>query len=748
MPPDSSVVWDTPGKDCRDSMPIGNGDLGLNLWTEENGDIVFLIGKTDAWTENGQLVKLGRVRVQMDPSPFTKSAAFRQTLQTRAGEIELRGEGGTVLHAWVDANAPVIHLESRGNRPVSMRAAVELWRTEPRKILSSAKELKWGFRELYGNPEGSLVIEPDIVLPARNQQIIWLHHNSRSIYSSTFENQHLENVLGKYDDPLLNLNFGVMMKGPGLAATDDRTLKSTAPQSGFRLDLYVVTNRSERVADWKDSLDQAVSKIDSIELESARRAHHQWWDQFWSRSWIQVTGDDNADKVTQGYAMQRWMTASSGRGAMPLKFNGGIFTVGQEPPHDTPYNPANGHSQNPDYRTWGSNYWFQNQRLLYWPMIAAGDFDMLAPFFNMYRQALPLAKERTKLYFKHDGAVFPETLFFWGLPNNNDFGWGNQGPIMKSTWIRYHVNNGLELTTMMLDCYEATQDVNFARNTLMPLASELVTYFDQHFTRGNGKIRFEPSAALETRQSAVNPAQDIAGLIYVLPRLLALPKELASLAQRDQWKRLLAELPPLPRGRTDVSGKQPLTPEASSADGKEILWPAEKFSKPGNCENPELYSVFPYRIFGVNQPELALAKATYDAKIYKSSTCWGQDGIQAACLGWADRAKAEVIANFTAYGCERFKWFWKSGHDWEPDFDNGGVGQIILQSMLMQVRGDVVLLFPAWPKEWNVDFRLHAPKNTVIQGRYRNGKLEQFQVTPPERAKNVIHLTPLGAGDP
>ena len=48
----NDVVWDQPGRSSADSMPIGNGDIGLNVWTETNGDIVFYIGKTDAWSEN------------------------------------------------------------------------------------------------------------------------------------------------------------------------------------------------------------------------------------------------------------------------------------------------------------------------------------------------------------------------------------------------------------------------------------------------------------------------------------------------------------------------------------------------------------------------------------------------------------------------------------------------------------------------------------------------------------------------
>ncbi len=37
-------------------------------------------------------------------------------------------------------------------------------------------------------------------------------------------------------------------------------------------------------------------------------------------------------KVSQSYAMQRYMTACAGRGAQPIKFNGSLFTVG----HDLP----------------------------------------------------------------------------------------------------------------------------------------------------------------------------------------------------------------------------------------------------------------------------------------------------------------------------------------------------------------------------------------------------------------------------
>ncbi|MDB5147550.1 MAG: hypothetical protein JWQ57_1570, partial [Mucilaginibacter sp.] len=36
-----NVEWDTPGPTSTQSMPLGNGDIGLNVWFEKNGDLVF-----------------------------------------------------------------------------------------------------------------------------------------------------------------------------------------------------------------------------------------------------------------------------------------------------------------------------------------------------------------------------------------------------------------------------------------------------------------------------------------------------------------------------------------------------------------------------------------------------------------------------------------------------------------------------------------------------------------------------------
>ena len=61
-----------------------------------------------------------------------------------------------------------------------------------------------------------------------------------------------------------------------------------------------------------------------------------------------------------------------------------------------------------------------------------------------------------------------------------------------------------------------------------------------------------------------------------------------------------------------------------------------------------------------------------------------------------------------------------------------------LHSMLLQhtPKGEL-LLFPSWPAGWDVSFKLHAPRGTVVQGRCTNGTVEGLLVTPASRLADV-----------
>jgi alpha-L-fucosidase 2 len=720
-----NVVWDSPSKDAGGSMPIGNGDIGLNVWAEKNGDLLFYIAKTDACSENGEFLKLGRIRVHVAPNPL-QSTTFRQELRLREGRIVItagKGVAETTMLAWVDANHPEIHVDISGRNPFEIRASVELWRLSPRTIASKGSgmgEQNFGLYELRGGPD--IVIDPDTILPARDNRLTWLHRNDRSIYPDVLKAQHLGALLDKYPDPLLNRTFGCVMRGEGLTSDGDQALKSVQAASHQSLSIACYTKQTSTVEQWRSEADQLATTDDALDPTSIAAASAKWWEAFWERSWIRVSGSQQAQQVASGYALQRWMEACDGRGALPIKYNGGMFTVGRSfaDPSD-----KSKKVDDPDWRAWGSNIWFQNTRHLYWPLIVSGDYDVMEPWFNMYMHDLPLVTDKTQLYYHHGGACFQETIFFFGLTNNSNFGWHNKNNETENTWIRWYWSGGIEMTAMMLSRYQYTNDREFAAKTLVPFATAITTFYDEHWKRdGNGKIRFAPAQSLETWQSGVlNPLPEIAGLRYVLPQLLALSDDLVTDQQRTLWTRLLADLPPIPVG----PGK----------DGQPVLLPAEKFTRPANTENTELYAVYPYRLYGMGMPDLDVARRTYAQRRYPGPTCWSQDPMDAALLGLTEDAKKFVVANFTATGA-RFQAFWRPGHDWIPDFDNGGAGMQALQWMLMQCDGKQILLLPAWPSDWDADFKLHAPGETIVQGKVHGGKLVDLKVTPPSRRQDVV----------
>jgi hypothetical protein len=350
----------------------------------------------------------------------------------------------------------------------------------------------------------------------------------------------------------------------------------------------------------------------------------------------------------------------------------------------------------------------------------------------MYADALPFRKAVTKLYYNHDGAFYDETICFWGTPCNDDYRWKRDGlpvPLLNNQYIMRYWQGGIELTMMMLDYFDHTGDKALAGKQLVPLADAIVTFYDKHYPReADGKIRFEPAQSLETWWKAVNPMPEVAGLRAVLPRLRALPQDLTTASQREAWQRLLGQLPPVP---------------LRQKDGQTLLSPAQEYADRHNCENPELYAVFPYRLYGVGKADLEMARASFAARDVKGSAGWQQDPVQAATLGLADEVARLVVRRFsTKDRGSRFPAFWGPNFDWVPDQDHGANGMMGLQAMLLQHDGRKIVLFPAWPKGWDVEFKLHAPMNTTVEGVYRGGRLESLKVTPGPRAKDVVQMPP------
>ena len=257
-PSQYDVTWTEPGKTSSDSMPLGNGDIGLNVWTEPGGDIVFYIAKTDAVDGLGRFLKLGRVRLSIPDCPMQGERRedtvipFEQQLDLSAGRIVVEwGDAANRAKAvvWVDTHRPVVHVDLETARPTAVRAALECWRTQRRRITDKTAldsiAMTVSGREGEGAPDRlyPLFEEPDTILAEPSDGVIWYHRNETSIWPKVLEVQEVPEYAKAHPqrDPLLGRTFGGRLEGDGLrqAVKHESALESAEPAKEHHIRIHV-----------------------------------------------------------------------------------------------------------------------------------------------------------------------------------------------------------------------------------------------------------------------------------------------------------------------------------------------------------------------------------------------------------------------------------------------------------------------------------------------------------------------------
>jgi hypothetical protein len=730
----NNVVWTSQSNNSAESMPVGGGDIGLNLWVEK-GDVYLYLSRSGTFDENNTLLKLGRIKLNLSPNPFT-GKTFKQELVLNDGYAQISASNGklnTKIKVWVDIFNPVIHLEVKSNQKVSTEASYESWRFEDR--ITKGKEnnqnsYKWA-------PQGIVKTFKDEIVFKDNSVQFYHQNKSETVFDVTVKQQGLEDRKAELFNPLKDLIFGGSMQGENMVPAGNYTgrylntpfqgwkLKSKVPSKSNQINIALNTSKTSAILEWEKSLDVIKNKA-----KTDQKASIKWWNDYWRKSFIYIDAkDETAKQSAKNYQLFRYMLGCNAFGKYPTKFNGGLFTFDPQLTDSTL-------KYTPDFRNWGGGtHTAQNQRLLYWPMLKSGDFDMMKPQFDFYLDLLKNAEIRTESAWGHKGASFTEQLENFGLPNPAEYGWKRPAGFNKgmeyNAWLEYEWDTVLEFCMMILET-ERYDGKNI--NKYLPLIESSLTFFKEHYTylakqRGakvldaDGHLILYPGSGAETYKMAYNSTSTISALKTVLERLIDQPS--LSETQKAEWTAMLKTIPPI---------------NFRQFDGHTTISPAKLWERINNTESPQLYPVYPWGIYGIGKPGLDTAINTfkYDTDVlkFRSYVGWKQDNIFAARLGLTGVAAKLTTAKLKDSG-RRFPAFWGPGFDWTPDHNWGGSGMIGLQEMLMQVDGKKIYLFPAWPKEWDVHFKLHAPYQTTVEGTLKDGKLIDLKVLPESRKTDV-----------
>ena len=713
-------VWTTQSRNASESMPCGGGDIGMNVWVEQ-GDVLFYVARSGSFDELNTLLKAGRFRLSLSPGLDMKN--FRQTLHLEEDYVEV-SDGQLSVQLWADVWKPVVHVDvSSPKVKQSIAVTYENWRTKE-KELTKRECFQTSYK--FAAPKGMKAHADDIV--ATNNGILFMHQNgAETIFDATVSQQGMDVVKDRLYNPLKNRISGGRMLAKGMVLVDRISgryassdyegwmFATKVPQRTLHLEV-VMANVQGTLEDWAAEL-EATAK--SIRRTADCEASRQWWREFWQRSYIEGNGS-----IIRNYNLFRYMLGCNAHSQWPTKFNGGLFTF------DPEYvNPADEYKLSPDFRNWGGGvHTAQNQRLVYWPALKNGDFDMLKAQLDFYLRIYKNAEERSRLYWGHEGACLTEQIENYGLPCYPEYGTkrpaGFDPGMERNAWLEYEWDTCLEFCMMALEAHRyGGMDIK----DYLPVIRSCLRFFDEHYQYlanqrgakrldGNGKLVLYPGSGGETFKGAYNSTSTIAALRTVAEALMAIHYD------QEEMKALLSRLP-----------------DITLRDG--MIAPALHYERVQNVETTQLYPVFPWRMYGVGRPDLDVARRTYEndtlAVKFRSHVGWKQDAIWAACLGMTDEAQRLVTLKMQD-GPHRFPAFWGPGYDWTPDHNWGGSGMIAVQEMLMQEVDDRIYLFPAWPRDWDVRFRLRASRGTIVEAELRQGKVVNVNVTPARDKEKIV----------
>jgi|GEM_PF-1866290 len=759
-----NVTFTTLGKNARDSMPLGNGDISVNAWTYDNGDIGLLIGKLDAFSgEAGaqgffSLRKIGRVRIAVDPPVFRQAAdkgTFKQTLVLSGAAIKFAGEGSE-LTLWVDKNYPVVRAQLSGKTKVTLTVSDDPWRT----------------KDVAGTHAA------DTVFTGLPNQVAWCYHDPRT--TTDYRNAHEKGTI-QMSAPgadmlpqLTTVSFGALIEGEGLTSVDARTLRSgsvTHCRADINVLRYSKLNEATP-AKWLTLMQEQAAENRSLPVATAWKDHLLWWNAYWNRNYLVVSEGPQHEDVTSHYLHLRFMNACQ-TGPMKelwrIPFNGGTFNVDfldVDIGKGMGVNPQKPETMmTPDFRLWGASDRPQNARHIYWPMLQTGDHDQARAWFLwpaiVAKHWQKTVEEKTDLRgaFMSVGCSGWESLQPSLFIKRDAQAASRILPegIGKETGGRnFCFDVADEYLPYMIDYYELTRDEDFLANQLVPYTQGLFKFFDSYFTRDTrGKLVLWPCMTSEAYvrfpENGFVPANPMGGVALIhsqLPRLIALKGKPGITADAlALWQRVYDARPDMPVA-VRRNGKPGLAPH-------EPDWDMEQKKSQGN-DRSSLYAIWPYRAFmfpasGTSPEDYELAKnaLTLDDN---GSQSWAYGDYCAAILGDSARARKGVLHRINGTtdnpsdkpdGYFRFPAFsYKQMPDWTPNVEGGNVILSTLNYMLWNWKGDQIYLCPAWPKDWDCKFKFHAPHNTVVQGHVSHGEVTLDHVVPESRRRDIVICKP------
>lgn len=657
----SDIVLLRPNAAPQSAMPLGNGRLGLAVWSQDGYTAQLNRGDTfPLRLSPGQIVIPGLKKL-------TEAANYSGRLNLYDGQFEEQG-GGMTATTYMDESLDVMVVDvTRADPNIPQIAELKLWEPRHPQVVDSGR----------------------IGILAET----WLDNKEAGASGETFGS--LAAITADAAD------LHVEKNGPYSVKITFRP----HPDGSFRVLVGAPAWRGGDAAATALKLLDAAGKISSGE-------HRAWWNQYWSRvGLMKLSSPDHAAEYFENLRMIDLFTAAAeGRDRLPggQAGIGDLFSAFQ----DT-------HQWGP------SAYWHWNLRMQVGANLGAGAFDLNQSYFNLYRENLTNILAWTRQHMGgRNGACVPETMRFNGRGYENET-WvpkpaidcGQDSPPYYNART---ISTGAEVSLWVWQQYLFADDLDFLRKNY-PLMRESARFLLAYAARGkDGKLHTFPSNAHETQWDVHDPTTDITAMRALFPVVI----EAASLLKTDgelvaQLRQAVTELPEWPLVRLSAPGV--LVPYRANDPDTVIAASYDPAAEIHNTENIGLEPVWPYGFIGDDGPLHDLGVRTYLYRPNKNQNDWSYDPVQAARLGLVDEFKSSLLAltdKYQAYPSGLAKFV-------GPEFyvEQVGVVADALQNAIAQDYDGLLRIAPAWPKDWDADATVFIQHRGKVHLQIHKGEL-------------------------
>ena len=628
---DGTITFDRQSQKPWDFMATGTGTTGVTVGAFRDLRIqVNHIGALDGW---GSQQPLGVLHLDWGSQPLVANKGFRMTHDLRRSVIRME------IKTEKQGREGKIRVELRAHKEM------DVIRLDIFDEQESMDGLAIRFQSYH----------PHATAIAPGQTHLSWYVNQNSIVKDSYAWSGIrKSEADKLPDPLLGRCFGMAVAvdtdTPGARWRDDYF-------SGSRQKVTTVwiTGASDPGGHlkWKKEIMRRLKAARAIPAQIFVASHERWWADFWSRSCFEPRDTDGRFvKQRASWDFYRYYTAcsSSDKNPWPTRWLNFMFA----------YTPFAGGML-------GYIVAVEFYQILY-AAVRTGDAEPLRERFLHRDRVNRVLAAHCRARFDHPGVITAAETTLWGCSITPQ--------TERQVMHRYYWQGNIWLLLLMLDyCAVHPEDAQ-VEAILRRCVAGAVDFFREHYPRIDSGYRvFYPSACGETWCGVTNSAELVSALLATLPRLVTMGRERKwNVPLVEACRSLLAEVPPIPRGRFILKPK-----DRKALPGEEFLNPGEaKYFQPGrpvvmpgndlvpasemdrcegktgvfgihlpdtvtyrhNFQDCELFPIWPGKLCYDDPLLRAAALRAYRNRYYKNNdNGWDLDVVLAANLGLVDEVR-------------------------------------------------------------------------------------------------------------